>query len=465
MKTQHLLHTSQRKRTPGPEATGGRPTIVSDGDPMPPEQDKAHADRERLASDADQANSDRDTLAGNRNRQSAPDEGNSGDRDLAQSVCRDLAAPEPLETSRTRVGPAMRRDLAGDERDVAAALRDEAAELRDQAAELRDRDSSNRDERLTARGQRESRDVTRSRQRAGIGRQRARSDRADATADRSRARRDRVLAAQDRTRAIREYEVAAILRRSLLPERLPEIPNLSLAAAYLPADGELGVGGDWYDVIPVPNGCIGVAIGDVIGHGVNAAAVMGQLRSALRAYALESHPPAAVIERLHDFVAASDSPGMAGTLLFLVYEPSTGRASWVSAGHPPPLLVSPRGESRFLEGGKSTPLGVPPPQRVRETSVVLERNSTVLLYTDGLVERRGEPLDEMLTRLSGLVADGPREAEPLCEHVLAQRRNEGPLADDVALLVLRFSQPKRRFVRAASAVRADSETTARGIAG
>jgi PAS domain S-box-containing protein len=199
---------------------------------------------------------------------------------------------------------------------------------------------------------------------------------------------DRVALAIDHARLYdRELKIAEALQRSLLPDHLPHMPGLDVAARYLPAADESEVGGDWYDVLSIPGGAVGLVMGDIAGKGLGAASMVGRLRSALRAYVLEGHPAPLVVSQLNRLIWTEAQEGQMATLLFVVVDPAEGRLGWVNAGHPPPLLVTGDGSPRFLEGGGSVPLGVLPFPEFREVSVNVEPDSTVVLYTDGLVER------------------------------------------------------------------------------
>jgi PAS domain S-box-containing protein len=235
----------------------------------------------------------------------------------------------------------------------------------------------------------------------------------------------------------REHDVAVTLQRSLLPERLPELPGLEVAAEYLPAATEPGVGGDWYDVIPIPGGAAGLVMGDVAGKGLAAASMVGRLRSALRAYALEGHDPAMVLQQLNRLVWADAGESQMVTLLYLVVDPGQGVARWVNAGHVPPLLVGGNGAPRFLEGSTSVPLGVLPFPSYDEVSVAMEPGSTIVLYTDGLVEVPGAHIDEGMSRLAQQVKSAPEEPKALCRYLLGHLVPERGASDDVALLTLR----------------------------
>ena len=232
-----------------------------------------------------------------------------------------------------------------------------------------------------------------------------------------------------------EHRVAETLQRSLLPAELPDVPGLEVAARYAAGGPGVEVGGDWYDVFELPGGRIGFALGDVVGRGITAASIMGQVRNALRAYALDGHPPIGVLERL-DRLAQRFEHNQMVTLTYAVFDPVAGTLVFASAGHLPPLLRDPVAGAAYLEGGHSIPIGVLPGAVFVERQATLAPGATVLLYTDGLVERRGEPIDAGLDRLRARVESGPEEPEALCDHVF-----EGLVGhdarDDVALLAVR----------------------------
>jgi PAS domain S-box-containing protein len=247
---------------------------------------------------------------------------------------------------------------------------------------------------------------------------------------------DRAALAIEHARSYaRERGVVETLQRSLIPEQLPRLPGLEMAARYKPGGLRADVGGDWYDAIALEGGQVGLAMGDVVGHGLEAASLMGQLRNALRAYALEEHPPGIVVEKLDTLVQSLEQGRMA-TLLYLVVDDDLSRISFASAGHLPPLLVGPDGSARYLEEAASVPLGVMP-GGYDESVVEIEPGSTLILYTDGLVEDRGVPIDDGLDRMRNAVLDGPDDPEALCDHVLEAMGRSGTASDDVALFVLR----------------------------
>jgi serine phosphatase RsbU (regulator of sigma subunit)/anti-sigma regulatory factor (Ser/Thr protein kinase) len=224
------------------------------------------------------------------------------------------------------------------------------------------------------------------------------------------------------------------IQRSLFPSPLPRFPGVSLAARYKPAE-DAALGGDWYDAFMLPGGALGLAIGDVVGRGFRAAALMSQLRSALRAYALDDTPPVALLTKLN-LVLRQIEEGGSATLLYLVFDPASGEVSVSSAGHPPPLLVDSAGDARFLELPPSVPLGVSANAIYEMVSAEVEPPGRLLLYTDGLMERAGESLEDGLQRLRGSV---PAEAPPpdeLCELVMQTMLPEGAAHDDAAVLVM-----------------------------
>lgn len=236
--------------------------------------------------------------------------------------------------------------------------------------------------------------------------------------------------------ADREHQIAAALQRSLLPDGIPDVPAVAVAARYSPASHDVQVGGDWYDVVQLPGGLVGLAIGDVAGHGPQAAAVMGQVRMALRAFALHDPSPVSVLEGVNRLVAQMPEADMI-TLIFLVFDPANGSVRFTNAGHPPPLVLA-RGEVTFLEGGLAPPVGVTRTPHFTEASHELSPGATLLLYTDGLVERRGVSIQEGLDRLSDLVlAAGDVDVDTLCEQLLTSFHAGGRVADDIALLVVR----------------------------
>ena len=246
------------------------------------------------------------------------------------------------------------------------------------------------------------------------------------------------LAVRHARRYEHERGIVETLQRSLLPPSLPLVPGFTMGARYLPAEADARVGGDWYDVIVLEDGGVAIAIGDVSGHGIRAAALMGQLRNALRAYAFEGYPPSVAAGRLDSLVRQLESSWFA-TLAYALIEPDGSTIRIANAGHPAPLLVSPEGEARFLEEGRGSPLGTARSTDSFEEAVYeLPAGSRLFFYTDGLVERRGTPLLESLEELRRVVAAGPDEPEALCEHVRAALLGDAEPRDDVAFMAVRM---------------------------
>jgi Stage II sporulation protein E (SpoIIE)/GAF domain len=234
----------------------------------------------------------------------------------------------------------------------------------------------------------------------------------------------------------RDREIALTLQRSLLPQHLPRIAGLTTAARYLPGTLDTEAGGDFYDVVPLPGGRVGVSIGDVMGRGVAAAAVMGQLRAAVRAYALEDHPPAALLERL-DRVVQSLGTGTLTTCTYAVYDPGTRLLQIGTAGHLPPLIAGLGQPTRYLELEPGLPLGVHETgSSFHQSTIALPPLSTLVLFTDGLVEARDQSLDVGMDRLAVAVDQTVLPPEQVCDHVLAELDRGVDSDDDIALLVL-----------------------------
>ena len=236
-----------------------------------------------------------------------------------------------------------------------------------------------------------------------------------------------------RTRLSRMDRSAALaLQRSLLPARLPDIAGVELAARYVPGH-RTGVGGDWYDVFTLPSGVIGIVVGDVSGHGLAAAVVMGRLRSALRAYALECDDPADALTRLDHKIRHFETGNLA-TALYAMIDPSRDRLRISLAGHLPPILASPGKPAESLALPVDLPLGTGHEQPRHTTEVALDEGAVIVAYTDGLVERRDESIDIGMQRLIESIEPAP--AEVLCAAIMADLGAALP-TDDIALLTLR----------------------------
>ncbi len=230
----------------------------------------------------------------------------------------------------------------------------------------------------------------------------------------------------------REREVAVALQRSLLPGRLPNVAGVQTAARYLPA--RAAVGGDWYDVIELSHGLLGIAIGDVVGHGVRAAALMGRLRTALHAYALEGIGPGRTLELVDRFVHSIGEEAMA-TAAYAVFDPETGGLRFATAGHLPPILIG-AGTAKPIEITAAPPLGAFAYTTYSERELVLPAGEMLMLYTDGLVERRGRSIGAGMDELQRAVCVA-RSAEDACFRAVADLVPPEGVDDDVAVVALR----------------------------
>jgi len=248
-------------------------------------------------------------------------------------------------------------------------------------------------------------------------------------------------------RAIRyesERTIAETLQQSVLPQALPEVDGVTFAARYLPGEAGVDVGGDWYDAFALPDGDLAVGVGDVAGHDLSAAATMGQLRSMLRALACETGSeipatPSDVVCRLDRVASRLDVTGFT-TLAFGRVGRRAGRTvfRWANAGHPPPVLVPPDGEPELLREGVGMVLGVAPDRQRTDREVELAPGATLLLYTDGLVERRNDPDDTASAHLLDLVRRGKElPLSDLCDHLV--RGTGADTGDDMVVLALRVA--------------------------
>jgi serine phosphatase RsbU (regulator of sigma subunit) len=234
-----------------------------------------------------------------------------------------------------------------------------------------------------------------------------------------------------------ERRIAYRLQRALLPEDVVRDPDVELTAHYQAGSERMEIGGDWYDTFRLPDGRIGIAVGDVVGHGIEAAAAMGRLRSAFAAYALESASPADVLSRLNRFAAGPGDVGFA-TACYAILDPRSGRIVYSSAGHLPILIVDPSGDVRWLDGGHAGALTGNPYFAPDEASDEIERGALLVAYSDGLVERRGESLDAGLGRLADAVrALRELPVEELCTHLVQQAVSPSAQSDDIVVVAAR----------------------------
>jgi sigma-B regulation protein RsbU (phosphoserine phosphatase) len=230
-----------------------------------------------------------------------------------------------------------------------------------------------------------------------------------------------------------ESNATTALQRSLLPSRLPAVAGLDFAGRYAPG-ADLGVGGDWYDVFPLSGGRIGIVIGDVAGHGFAAAVVMGRLRSALRAYALDNEAPEVVMDKL-DRKASHFEAGVMATVAYAVVEPTASRLTLCLAGHLRPVLARPGRPSEFVDAYVDPPIGFSLKGRHRRSHTIeVPPGATVCFYTDGLIERRDRPIDAGLADLLNAVAAVP--SERVCSELMTEFVEGQSTVDDVALLVV-----------------------------
>ncbi|UGQ12806.1 SpoIIE family protein phosphatase [Yinghuangia sp. ASG 101] len=255
-------------------------------------------------------------------------------------------------------------------------------------------------------------------------------------------------------RFTREHTMAAALQRSLLPRGLPEQDTLDVAYRYLPA--EAGVGGDWFDVIPLSGARVALVVGDVVGHGLHAAATMGRLRTAVHNFAALDLAPDELLTHLDDLVTRIDQdttdtdtttgtdaggpgPVTGATCLYAIYDPTTGTLTAARAGHPGPLLLHPDGHTTTPDIPVTPPLGLAAGLPVETTELTLPEHTRVILFTDGLIEDRHHDIDTGLHNLRTALEHAPPHADPerLCAHVVDTLAPQGPPADDIALLVAR----------------------------
>jgi len=232
-----------------------------------------------------------------------------------------------------------------------------------------------------------------------------------------------------------QRSIATTLQHALLPESVPDAEGLELAARYLPGADGVEVGGDWYDFVPLSDDRLVFVVGDVSGRGVRAASVMASLRFAGHAFAMEGHPPHEVLERLRSLLDV-DTDGYFATVVCGRIDVARHELEIATAGHPPPVLCSAQ-SSAVLQVSPSTPIGVPSPAAATSTVVPVPAHSTILAYTDGLIERRGETLDESFERLERSAAQSSETVDGLLSSIVSDL-TEGSPSDDVALIGIRW---------------------------
>lgn len=259
----------------------------------------------------------------------------------------------------------------------------------------------------------------------------------DADVDVMRVVADRAALVVQAQNARTEQTAARMLQRSLLPGELPDLPGVELVGRYLTGD-EAEVGGDWYDMFRLPSGMSGAVIGDVAGHGLHAAVVMGRMRSALRSYALEHADPAEVLARLDRKMQHFEHGAMA-TVAYAAFAADFASMNVSLAGHFPPVIASPDRPAELATVPVDPPIGVRAEVSRRTTTVELPPGSLLCFFTDGLVETRESPIDEDLARLCACVtADRPDE---VCANVMSKLVGDDGASDDVAVLMLRVAKP------------------------
>jgi serine phosphatase RsbU (regulator of sigma subunit) len=239
----------------------------------------------------------------------------------------------------------------------------------------------------------------------------------------------------------REHATAVTLQRSLLPRNIPHVAGLELAHRYQPASRTAEVGGDWFDVIALKNGQAALVVGDVAGHSVHAAALMGQLRTTTAALARLGHPPEEIMGQLSDVVAEhGDETG--ATCLYALYDPASRHCRLTSAGHLPPALRRPDGSTEFIDTAGGVMLGAGP-SCYPTIDIDLPPGSVLALYTDGLIEQPGQDISTGMTRLAHTLAASPAPSlEHLCDSVLASLGTGA--RDDIALLLARTTTETAR---------------------
>ncbi len=255
---------------------------------------------------------------------------------------------------------------------------------------------------------------------------------------------DRAALAVQSLQSREDHAAAIALQRSLVPSALPAVKGVEIAARYVPGSGH--VGGDWYDAFVLPSGELGMVVGDVAGSGLGAAVIMGRIRSALRAYVLEFPDPADVLSKLDHKMQYFEEGEVMATVNYAVLDPDSGQLRISSAGHLPPVIAAPGQRGAMAQIAVDPPIGVTDAPVRQVTTLALAPGAVLCLFTDGLVERRDEPIDDGITLLCETVTPGPPEG--VCVSVMQALVGSQYPGDDIALLVLRWMRDEAHGLHA-----------------
>jgi sigma-B regulation protein RsbU (phosphoserine phosphatase) len=258
---------------------------------------------------------------------------------------------------------------------------------------------------------------------------------------------DRAAMAVQSLRSREDQAAALALQRSLVPSALPGVAGTEVAARYVPGSGH--VGGDWYDAFVLPSGKLALVVGDVAGSGLGAAVIMGRIRSALRAYALEFPGPADVLSKLDRKMQYFEEGDVMATVSYAVLDPDSGQLHVSSAGHFPPVIAAPGQRGALARLAVDPPIGVADAPVRQVTTLTLPPGAVLCMFTDGLVERRDEPIDDGIARLCQAVTPGP--PEDVCVSVMQALVGRQYPGDDIALLVLRWMRADAHGLQATQA--------------
>ena len=256
---------------------------------------------------------------------------------------------------------------------------------------------------------------------------------------------DRAALAVQSLQSREDHAAAIALQRSLVPSALPAVKGVEIAARYVPGSGH--VGGDWYDAFVLPSGELGMVVGDVAGSGLGAAVIMGRIRSALRAYVLEFPDPADVLGKLDHKMQYFEEGEVMATVNYAVLDPDSGQLRISSAGHFPPVIAAPGQRGAMAQIAVDPPIGVTDAPVRQVTTLALAPGAVLCLFTDGLVERRDEPIDDGITLLCETVTPGAPEG--VCASVMQALVGSQYPGDDIALLVLRWMRDEAHGLHAA----------------